>query len=74
MHPNHRLSCSLVASLVLWWPTFRATLAGDVDVLPSSLRWVAAFVVASLAVSTVTNLLHAYRPAEVPEPVQVPVD
>lgn len=67
MHPNHRLSLSLVVSLALWAPTFRATFDGEVDILTSTVRWVVAFAVASVCIAVVTNLLHAYRPAEVDE-------
>ena len=73
MHPNHRLSLSLLVSLALWSPTFRATFDGDVDLLTSSIRWVAAFAVASVGVTVLANLLHAYRPAdEAPQPDEVP--
>ena len=64
MHPNHRLSLSLLVSLALWSPTFRATFDGDVDLLTATIRWVVAFGVASIGVSLLANLLHAYRPVE----------
>ncbi len=67
MHPNHRLSLSLLVSLALWSPTFRATIDGDVDLLTSTLRWVAAFAVATVGVSFLANLLHAYRVVEAVE-------
>ena len=66
MHPHHRLTLSLLASLALWAPTFQSTLDGDVDVLAATFRWVAAFVVASMAVSVLTGLLAAYRPVTAP--------
>lgn len=64
MHPNHRLALSLLVSLALWAPTFRSTVDGNVDILAASIRWVAAFVVASISTSILANLLHAYRPVE----------
>lgn len=74
MHPNHRLSVSLLLSLALWSPTFRATFDGDVDLLTSTFRWVVAFAVASICTTVLANLLHAYRPADLddPDPAEVP--
>lgn len=64
MHPHTRFTLALLASLGLWWPTLTAALAGDVDVLAAALRWVLAFLVASLAFHVIGSLLHAYAPEE----------
>jgi hypothetical protein len=60
LHPNSRLSLALLASLALWWPTLRGTLDGAVDPIEASLRWVAAFVVASVALRLLTSLVETY--------------
>ena len=72
MHPNHRLSLSLLVSLALWAPTFRATFDGDVDLLTSTLRWVVAFAISSVCLAVLANLLHAYRVVEAADEVEVP--
>jgi len=60
LHPHTRLSISLVVSLALWWPALRSTLDGGTDPLAASLRWVACFAVASVAVHLLAGLLEAY--------------
>lgn len=60
MHPNSRFSLTLVVSLALWLPTLQATVRGGIDPLAASLRWVAAFCVASMGMRLVGGLLDAY--------------
>jgi len=71
MHPQTRFSIALLASLALWWPTLQGALDGRVDPIDASLRWVAAFVVASLALRSHPRLLDTYtagQPADALSP------
>jgi hypothetical protein len=63
VHPSSRFSVALLLSLALWWPTLQGTLSGSVDLLDGSVRWVGAFVLASIAVRIVGGLLDAYAPS-----------
>lgn len=60
MHPSQRFSYALVASLALWWPTLQGALAGNVDPLDASFRWVLAFLVATCGVRLVGGLVDRY--------------
>ena len=62
MNPHARMSISLVLSLVLWYPSLRACLAGDVDILAGSLRWALGFGLAWFAVGAIGALVRAYTP------------
>lgn len=73
-HPHSRLSIALVLSLALWWPALQGMLGGDVDPLAASLRWVAAFVVASVAVHILANLLEHYSADHEPATVETEDD
>jgi hypothetical protein len=71
VHPSTRFSVALVLSLALWWPTLQGTLSGSVDLLDGSIRWVGAFLVASIGVRIVGGLLDAYAPAD---PARIDLD
>jgi hypothetical protein len=66
MNPNTVFSASLVASLVLWFPSMQACLRGDLDLAPAGLRYLAALVVSRLAMNGLARLVNAYRAAQVP--------
>jgi hypothetical protein len=68
MNPNSVFSASLVASLVLWFPSMQACLRGDLDLAPAGLRYLAALVVARLAMNFLARLVNAYRVAQAPVP------
>ncbi|HYH48766.1 MAG TPA: hypothetical protein VEG38_04380 [Acidimicrobiia bacterium] len=61
MNPNTAFSASLVTSLVLWYPSMRACLRGDLDLTPAALRYLAALTVSRLAMNFLARLLNAYR-------------
>jgi hypothetical protein len=60
VNPNVRLSCSLVAALVLWWPTATACLDGDVDLAAAALRFGVALAGAWLGIGLLGRLVRAY--------------
>ena len=60
MNPASRLGCSLVASLVLWFPTLQACMRGDTDLASASLRYLVAFALATLAVNVLSQLVTGY--------------
>jgi hypothetical protein len=66
MNPNTVFSASLVSSLVLWYPSMRACLRGDLDLAPAGLRYLAALVVSRLAMNGLARLVNAYRAAQAP--------
>ena len=68
MNPNTVFSASLVTSLVLWFPSMQACLRGDLDLAPAGLRYVAALLVARLAVGGLARLVTAYRAAQHHDP------
>ena len=68
MNPNTVFSASLVTSLVLWYPSMRACLGGDLDLAPAGLRYLAALVVSRLAWNGLARLVNAYRAAQAPGP------
>src|SRR4051794_20018585 len=67
MNPNTVFSASLITSLVLWFPSMQACLRGDLDLAPAGLRYLAALVVARLAMNFLARLVNAYRAAQEPE-------
>ena len=68
MNPNTVFSASLVTSLVLWYPSMRACLGGDLDLAPAGLRYLAALLVSRLAWNGLARLVNAYRAAQAPVP------
>jgi hypothetical protein len=53
----------LVLSVALWAPTARLALAGNVDLVPALVRYLAALAVAWAAVAAVTRVTDGYRSA-----------
>jgi hypothetical protein len=68
MNPNTVFSASLVASLVLWFPSMQACLRGDLDLTSAGFRYLAALVVSRLAMSGLARLVSAYRAGQAPDP------
>ena len=68
MNPNTMFSASLVASLVLWFPSMQACLRGDLDLTPAGLRYLAALAVSRLAMGFLARLVNAYRAAQHHDP------
>jgi len=72
--PAFTFAISLVVSLVLWWGTLRALLAGNVDITDAGLRYLAALTLAWCGVYFVASLVAMYAahppdsPAPSPEP------
>jgi len=65
--PSFTFGIALVLSLVLWWPTLRGLLAGNVDITIAGLRYLAALGLAWLGVYFIATLVAGYgrepRPA-----------
>jgi len=66
MNPNTVFSASLVASLVLWFPSMQACLRGDLDLVPAALRYLAALIISRLAMNGIARLVNAYRATQEP--------
>ena len=66
MNPNTVFSASLVASLVLWFPSMQACLRGDLDLVPAALRYLAALIISRLAMNGIARLVNAYRAIQEP--------
>ena len=62
MHPRHS-GWTLLLSIALWAPTARVAMAGDIDLIPALVRYLAALAVAAVAVMAVTRLTAGYRTA-----------
>jgi hypothetical protein len=59
---------SLIASLVLWWPTFRGALNGSIDITVAGLRYLAALGLSWLCMFGVGTLVAGYSRAAQPSP------
>jgi hypothetical protein len=64
MNPAARLSVALLVGLVLWMPTFGATMRGDVDLPESAVRYLVAFLFARVAVAGLCALIRGYAVAQ----------
>ncbi|MCU1373418.1 MAG: hypothetical protein JWO68_704 [Actinomycetia bacterium] len=64
MNPAARLSIALLLGLVLWLPTFQATMRGDVDLPESTVRYLVAFLLARIVVAGLARLIHGYAATE----------
>jgi hypothetical protein len=61
MHPNSRLSLSLLGALVLWIPSFQATISGNLDLLGAAIRFAVAFLALQFALGILSHLWLTYR-------------
>ena len=52
---------ALLLSVALWAPTAQRTLAGDIDLIPALVRYLAALAVASIAVIALSRVTDGYR-------------
>ena len=68
MNPNTVFSASLVTSLVLWFPSMRACLRGDLDLPAAGLRYLVALLISRIALGGLARLVNAYRATAEPEP------
>jgi hypothetical protein len=59
---------SLIASLVLWWPTLRGALNGSIDITVAGLRYLAALGLSWLCMFGVGTLVAGYNRAAAPSP------
>ena len=64
MNPAARLSMALLTGLVLWLPTFAATMRGDVELPTAAFRYLLAFLLARVAVGLLARLIHTYSAAD----------
>ncbi len=71
---------SLIASLVLWWPTFRGALNGSIDITVAGLRYLAALGLSWVCMFGIGTLIATYNrstqsgpPALPPGPVAHPL-
>jgi hypothetical protein len=69
--PAFTFAIALVMSLVLWWGTLRALLAGNVDITVAGMRYLAALALSWCGVYFIASLVAMYasqsrapRPAE----------
>jgi len=62
VNPAGQLSVSLLLGLVVWFPTFQSTMRGDTSLNEGALRYLAAFLLARLAVAGLNRLIHVYTP------------
>jgi NADH:ubiquinone oxidoreductase subunit 2 (subunit N) len=60
VNPATRFAASLLASLALWAPTMLACLRGEVELTEAGIRYVAAFVAASVAFALLGRLVDGY--------------
>jgi hypothetical protein len=58
--PAFTFGISLVVSLVLWYPTLRATMAGDLDITDAGIRYFLALAIAWAGVYGVAALVAMY--------------
>jgi hypothetical protein len=58
--PAFTFGVSLVMSLVLWFPTLRATMRGDIDITDSGIRYCLALAIAWAGVYGVAALVAMY--------------
>jgi hypothetical protein len=63
---------SLIASLVLWWPTFRGALNGSIDITVAGLRYLAALGLSWLCLFGIGTLVASYNRAAQPTPPALP--
>jgi hypothetical protein len=71
--PAFTFAMSLAVSLVLWYPTFRATLNGGIEITDSGIRYFLALAIAWAGVYGVSALVAMYaskprRPQSPPPP------
>ncbi|MGQ0825077.1 MAG: hypothetical protein ACT4OX_08640 [Actinomycetota bacterium] len=68
--PAFTFGISLVLSLVLWWGTLRALLAGNVDITDAGLRYLAALALSWTGVYFVASIvaMYASQPRSAPPP------
>ena len=74
--PAFTFGVSLVVSLVLWYPTLRATMHGDIDITDSGIRYFLALAIAWGGVYGVAALvaMYASQPREPTPPPGVSQD
>ena len=60
MNPAARLSISLLVGLVLWLPTLRASMSGDIDLPEAAIRYLVAFTFARIAIGFLARLVTTY--------------
>lgn len=68
MNPSARLALSLLAALVLWWPTMLASLRGDLDLTAGVARLAVAVLLAWFRIGLVGRLVHGYGAEPDPAP------
>jgi hypothetical protein len=71
--PAFAFAVSLAVSLVLWYPTLRATMSGDIEITNAGIRYFLALAIAWAGVYGVSSLVAMYagkprRPTSPPPP------
>lgn len=69
MNPAAQLSCALLAGLVLWLPSFAATMRGDLELPAAAMRYLLSFFLARVAIGFLAHLVAGYA-AATPIPVR----
>lgn len=70
--PSLRMSVALGVSLLLWWTTATAALAGHVDVATAGGRYLLALLVAWVGTGLVVRVIDAYAAIDPPVPADAP--
>lgn len=70
MNPAAQLSCALLAGLVLWLPSFAATMRGDLELPAAAMRYLLSFFLARVAIGFLAHLVAGYAVQAVPVPVR----
>jgi hypothetical protein len=73
--PAFTFGVSLVLSLVLWYPTLRATMAGDIDITDAGIRYFLALALSWAGVYGISAIVAMYasqprRPTPPPHPAR----
>lgn len=69
--PAFTFAVALVMSLVLWWGTLRALLAGNVDITVAGMRYLAALALSWCGVYFIASLVAMYASqSRAPRPTQ----
>lgn len=66
MNPAAQLSCALLAGLVLWLPSFAATMRGDLELPAAATRYLLSFFLARVAIGFLAHLAAGYAVEVIP--------
>jgi hypothetical protein len=72
--PSFTFGVSLVISLVLWYPTLRATMSGNIEITDSGIRYFLALAIAWAGVYGISAIvaMYASKPRDLGSPAPTP--